>query len=77
MENGLGMDNSAEKIDLQRVHHLGKQATGKIRPIIARFLQYPDIEKVLRASLDLSRESEIKVLEDFPKEIIERRKIVY
>ena len=45
------MDKSAEKIDLQRVHHLGKPAAGKIKPIIARFLRYPDRENVLRASL--------------------------
>ena len=47
---------------------------GKIRPIIARFLRYPDRERVLRASFRLSRESEIKLLEDYQKEIIERRK---
>lgn len=74
LENDLGMDKPAEKIDLQRVHRLGKPVAGKIRPIIARFLRYPDREKVLRASFGLNRASEIKVLEDFPKEIIERRR---
>ena len=74
LENDLGMDKPAEKIDLQRVHRLGKPVAGKIRPIIARFLRYPDREKVLRASFGLNRASLIKVLEDFPKEIIERRR---
>mgnify|MGYP000011216211 CR=1 FL=1 len=74
LENGLGLDNPAEEIELQRVHRLGKPVAGKIRPIIARFLRYPDRERVLRASFRLSRESEIKVLEDYPKEIIERRR---
>ena len=53
LENGLGMDKSAEKINLQRVHRLGKPAPGKIKPIIARFLRYPDRENVSRASLAL------------------------
>ena len=74
LENGLGLDNPAEEIELQRFHRLGKPVVGKIRPIIARFLRYPDRERVLRASFRLSRESEIKVLEDYPKEIIERRR---
>ena len=37
LENGLGLDNPAEEIELQRVHRLGKPVPGKIRPIIARF----------------------------------------
>ena len=41
LENGLGLDNPAEEIDLQRVHRLGKPVPGKTRPIIARFLRYP------------------------------------
>ena len=47
---------------------------GKTRPTIARFLRYPDRERVLRASFGLSRELEIRVVEDFPKEIIEQRR---
>ncbi|XP_067026690.1 uncharacterized protein [Acropora muricata] len=74
LENGLGLDSPAEEIELQRVNRLGKPVAGKIRPIITRFLRYLDKERVLRASFRLSRESEIKLLEDYPKEIIERRK---
>ena len=74
LENGLGLDNPAEDIYLQRVHRLSKPVAGKTRPIIARFLRYPDRDKVLRASFGLTRESEVKVLEDYPKEIIERRR---
>ena len=74
LENGLGLDNPAEEIDLQRVHCLRKPVAEKTRSIIARFLRYPDREEVLRASFGLSRESEIKVLEDYRKEIIERRR---
>ena len=52
---------------------MGKPASGKTRPIIARFLRYQDREMVLRASFHL-RDPKIKVLEDYPQEIIERRR---
>ena len=73
LENGLGLENPEKKIELQRVHRLGKPTAGKARPIIARFLRYQDREMVLRASFHL-QDSEIKVLEDYPQEIIERRR---
>ena len=47
---------------------------GKTRPIIAQFLRYPDRDWVLRESFGLSHELEIRVLEDFLKEIIERKR---
>jgi len=51
---------------------LGKPASGKTRSIIARFLHYQDREMVLRALFHL-QDPEIKVLEDYPQEIIERQ----
>ena len=51
LENDLGLDIPAEKMDLQ----IEKPVAGKTRPKIARFLRYPDRERVLRASFDLSR----------------------
>ena len=45
-----------------------------MRPIMARSLRYPGSERVLRASFRLSRQCEIQVVEDYPKEIIERRR---
>ena len=73
LKNGLGFEDPEKKFELQRVHRLGKPASGKTRPIIARFLRYQDREMVLRASFHL-RDPEIKVLEDYPREIIERRR---
>ena len=73
LEKTLGFENPAREIELQRVHRLGKPSANKSRPIIARFLRYGDREDVLRASFRI-REPNIKVLEDFPKEIIERRR---
>ena len=75
LKNGLGFEDPEEKFELQRrrVHRLGKPASGKTRPIIARFLRYQDREMVLRALFHL-RDPEFKVLEDYPQEIIERRR---
>jgi len=73
LKNGLGFEEPEKKFELQRVHRLAKPASGKTRPIIARFLRYQDCEMVLRASFHL-RDPEIKVLEDYPQEIIERRR---
>ena len=49
---------------------MGKPVSGKIRPIITRFLRYQDRKVVLRASFHL-RDPGIKVLEDYPQDIIE------
>ena len=73
LKNGLGFEDPEKKFELQRVHRLGKPVSGKIRPIIARFLRYQDREMVLRASFHL-RDPGIKVLKDYPQEIIERRR---
>lgn len=72
LKNGLGFEEPVKKFELQRVHHLGKPASGKTRSIIARFLHYQDREMVLRALFHL-QDPEIKVLEDYPQEIIERQ----
>ena len=73
LRNGVGIETPEKKIELQRVHRLGKPISGKTRPIIARFLRYQDREMVSRASFHL-QDSEVKVLEDYPQEIIERRR---
>ena len=69
-KNGLGFEDLEKKFELQRVHCLGKTISGKIQPIIARFLRYQDREMVLRASFHLQDPSVI-VLEDYPQKIIE------
>ena len=65
---------SPEEIEFQRVHRVGKKETGSARPIIARFLRFPDPEFVFRSVLDLGDETDVKVYADLPKEIRERRK---
>ncbi|KAL9968770.1 hypothetical protein ACROYT_G020892 [Oculina patagonica] len=73
LEKRLGLENPEKEIELQRVHRIGKPTAGKTRPIIARFLRFQDREMVLKASFRL-QDPEIKVLEDYPQEIIERRR---
>lgn len=64
---------SARDIEFQRVHRIGKKTAGN-RPIIARFLRFPDRERVFKRALELRNDIEVKVYSDLPKEIQERRK---
>ena len=73
MERELETDG-ARDIEFQRVHRVGAKMSGRSRPIIARFLRYPDRERVFRKALELKEDIEIKVYADFPKEIQESRK---
>ena len=55
------------------MHRIGKYVRGKPRPILARFLRYQDRETVLSAGFEL-KGTEYMILQDFPQEIIERRR---
>ena len=46
-----------------------------MRPIIARFLRFPDREHIFQKAMELKNESDVKVkvYTDFPKEIQDRR----
>ena len=69
----LGFEDPKKNMVFQRVHRIGKSVRGKPRPIFARFLLYRDRETVLRAGFEL-RDTEYMILQDFPQEIIERRR---
>ena len=71
-ERELELEN-ARNIEFQRVHRLGKRKAGQSRPVIVRFLRFPERELVFRSVRDLGVESEVKVYADLPKEIRERR----
>ena len=58
----------ARNIEFQRVHRLGRKKAGVSRPIIVRFLRYPDRERVFKAALEAQDEI------DLAKEIQENRK---
>ncbi|KAL9958036.1 hypothetical protein ACROYT_G035001 [Oculina patagonica] len=63
-----------ENIEFQRAHRIGKKKTGEARPVIVRFLRFPDRELVFRRVREMEDEINVKVYSDYPKEISERRK---
>ena len=58
-----------EDIELQRVHRLGKATRERAspRPIIARFLRYPDVTLVKKAAYKRSKGSKGGVVDDIPR----------
>ena len=76
MQSELGIDDASD-IEFQRVHRIGTfnpEAT-KPRQIIARFLRYPDRERVLSNARKLKGKN-FGIAADFPKEIVDRRKVL-
>jgi len=66
--------SDAENVEIQRVHRVGKNKEGKPRPILARFLRYKDCEKLFSLGRRL-RETDYRMYQDLPFEIVERRKV--
>lgn len=58
----------------QRVHRIGKVNSNKPRAIIARFQHFSDRESVLRAGFKINKNTNFKVLENYPQEITTRRR---
>ena len=75
LSDELEMENAAD-IEFQRAHRIGKKKTVETRPVIVRFLRFPerDHDLVFRRVRELADDIDIKVYADFPKEINERRK---
>ena len=73
LERELELDGVRD-IESQRVHRIGKKKSGASRPIIARFLRFPDRERIFRRALEVRDVTEVRVLTDLPKQIQERRK---
>jgi len=61
-------------MEFQRVHRIGKKKAGASRPIIARFLRFPDGERIFRRALGVRDVTEVRVFTDVPKGIQERLK---
>ena len=74
MENVLGIED-AKEIEFQRVHRMGKPRMDGSdgRTIIARFLRFPDRERVFKCGRKL-KGTNYKMFEDIPKELHELRK---
>ena len=47
LSDELEMENAAD-IEFQRAHRIGKKKTGETRPVIVRFLRFPERELVFR-----------------------------
>ena len=73
LSDELEVENAAD-IEFQRAHRIGKKKTGETRPVIVRFLRFPERELVFRRVRELADDIDIKVYADFPREISERRK---
>jgi hypothetical protein len=67
------MNIDASEIKFQRVHRIGKKVAGKSRPIIARFLWFPDRQSVWKARRELNG-TNFWISEDFTKDVQESRK---
>ena len=72
LERDLGYVDAAS-VEIQRVHRLGKKKEGKQRPILARFLRFKDCQSMLALGPRL-RETNFKMYQDLPFEIVERRR---
>lgn len=70
MANELNVSNATD-INFQRVHRLGKPKDKGPRAIIARFLKYPDKERILSLGKHLC-DKDIHMFSDYPEEIQHR-----
>ena len=76
MQSVLGIED-AQDIEFQRVHRMGKPKLiegNSCRMIIARFLWFPDRERVLRRGRKL-KDTSYKMYEDIPRELHDLRKL--
>ena len=76
LEEKLKIERPREKIELQRIHRLGRPNSLKPHPIIARFLRYSDREVVVDiARKHLKVRQDLHGFEDIPKDLFELRKL--
>ena len=76
MQSVLGIED-AQDIQFQRVHRMGKPKLIEgysCRMIIARFLRFPDRERVLKRGRKL-KDTSYKMYEDIPRELHDLRKL--
>ena len=73
MERELNVE-CARHIEFERVNRIGAKKPGNSRPIIARFLKYPDRERVFKRALERRGHINVKIYSDLPREIQEGRK---
>lgn len=69
--------NITEEPQFQRVHRMGEKVQGRHRPIIAKFVLFKEREKVRKAAPSKLAGKPFGINEQFPKEINDRRKLLY
>ena len=52
-----------EDIEFQRAHRIGKKKKGETRPVIVRFLRFPEREMVFKRAREMQEETNVKVCE--------------
>ena len=62
---------------IERAHRMGKWREGKHRPIVVKFLNYKDKEIIRQAAPRKLKNTTFGVNEQFPKEIADRRRLLY
>lgn len=65
-----------QNITFHRVHRLGKQQQDKTRPIIAKFEHYQQKE-LIKSKGKLLKDTHFGMNDQYPREINERRKVLY
>ena len=73
IEEDLEIPNAKAEMELHRAHRIGRYNPTKVRPIVAKFAYYPDREKV-RKNANKLKGKEQGISQQFPKEIMEKRK---
>jgi hypothetical protein len=71
LENNLQIESATSTILIERAHRIGKP-----RPIVAKFLKFPDKESIKSSSKKL-KGTDLGISDQFPKEIVEKRKVLY
>ena len=56
------MKAQRRKIEFQRVHRIGKKKTRVSRPIVSRFLRFPDRERIFRRALEVRDDTEVRLI---------------
>ena len=76
LQEKLGLET--DEITFERAHGIGKKEEGKRRTIIAKFLNYKQLEKVLKKYKELKLwEDQIYINEHFSEYTVEKRRILF
>ena len=76
IEEKVSIGNATKKMKLHRAHMIGTYNADKIRPIMAKFMYYPDREQVRKSSFRL-KDTTFGFAKQFPRDGMDtRRKLV-